>query len=272
MQAVVGRELDRWVSMVFSISVYLQDREMSYATGRDITAEKEREKLLRDAQDFARLALSAVGGVGVWTYDVGTVGTAVSPASALKVEPNRSVWGRQRGGDRQPTLRGRRSNFPVATGECRCGAPGPQQLRPQVRAPHSRTPRPRGSSDPARCACRASGHPARGYLHSRLRGGWRGAMCLRRDGRRGRPRLGRHHPGEAGERSSSATSWDLDTASPSHSLAYHRHTSSIRPLIDHRSFSSHSKTPPSGSDRPVCTKSPNCGYRLSRVATRQALP
>jgi PAS domain S-box-containing protein len=43
---------------------------MTYATGRDVTAEREMEARLHDEQDFARLALSAVGGVGVWTYDV----------------------------------------------------------------------------------------------------------------------------------------------------------------------------------------------------------
>jgi PAS domain S-box-containing protein len=42
----------------------------AYATGRDVTAEREMEARLHDEQDFARLALSAVGGVGVWTYDV----------------------------------------------------------------------------------------------------------------------------------------------------------------------------------------------------------
>ncbi len=41
-----------------------------YASGRDVTHDREREAVLRDTQDFARLALSAVGGVGVWTYDM----------------------------------------------------------------------------------------------------------------------------------------------------------------------------------------------------------
>ena len=40
------------------------------AVGRDITADKERAEALRDLEDFSRLALSAVGGVGVWRYDV----------------------------------------------------------------------------------------------------------------------------------------------------------------------------------------------------------
>ncbi|SDM89229.1 PAS domain S-box-containing protein [Methylobacterium phyllostachyos] len=43
-----------------------------YGSGRDVTAHKEREAVLRDTQDFARLALSAVGGVGAWTYEVAT--------------------------------------------------------------------------------------------------------------------------------------------------------------------------------------------------------
>jgi len=37
--------------------------------GRDVTDERARETALRDSLDFARLALSAVSGVGVWTYD-----------------------------------------------------------------------------------------------------------------------------------------------------------------------------------------------------------
>ena len=39
-----------------------------YCVGRDITDERARETALRDSVDFARLALSAVSGVGVWTY------------------------------------------------------------------------------------------------------------------------------------------------------------------------------------------------------------
>ncbi len=41
-----------------------------YCVGRDITEEREREIALHDSMDFARLALSAVSGVGVWTYEV----------------------------------------------------------------------------------------------------------------------------------------------------------------------------------------------------------
>ena len=40
-----------------------------YTVARDVTEDRRREAILKDAQDFARLALSSVGGVGVWTYD-----------------------------------------------------------------------------------------------------------------------------------------------------------------------------------------------------------
>lgn len=42
----------------------------SNATERDVLAEAEAETALHDSMDFARLALSAVSGVGVWTYEV----------------------------------------------------------------------------------------------------------------------------------------------------------------------------------------------------------
>jgi PAS domain S-box-containing protein len=41
-----------------------------YAVARDITEERARESSLRDFEDFTRLALTAVGGVGVWTQDI----------------------------------------------------------------------------------------------------------------------------------------------------------------------------------------------------------
>ncbi|WPO98366.1 PAS domain-containing protein [Pseudomonas sp. HR96] len=41
-----------------------------YCVARDITEERAREMALHDSMDFARLALSAVRGVGVWTYEV----------------------------------------------------------------------------------------------------------------------------------------------------------------------------------------------------------
>ncbi|WP_174362877.1 PAS domain-containing protein [uncultured Caballeronia sp.] len=46
------------------------NNERMIGTGRDVTEEREREIALRDSMDFARLALSAVSGVGAWTYEV----------------------------------------------------------------------------------------------------------------------------------------------------------------------------------------------------------
>ncbi|WP_186310707.1 PAS domain-containing sensor histidine kinase [Paraburkholderia sp. BCC1886] len=43
-----------------------------FCVARDITQQREHELALKDSLDFARLALSAVSGVGVWTYDVAT--------------------------------------------------------------------------------------------------------------------------------------------------------------------------------------------------------
>ena len=57
----------RWISWVAAS----QDA-MVYASGRDVSQEREREAILRDTQDFARLALSAVGGVGVWIHEAAT--------------------------------------------------------------------------------------------------------------------------------------------------------------------------------------------------------
>ena len=55
----------RWFSWVAAPT-----QQSILATGRHITAQREAEAALRDEQDFARLALAAVGGVGVWTYDI----------------------------------------------------------------------------------------------------------------------------------------------------------------------------------------------------------
>lgn len=41
-----------------------------YAAGRDLMPERQREKALRDAEAFTRLALDSVGGVGVWRADL----------------------------------------------------------------------------------------------------------------------------------------------------------------------------------------------------------
>ena len=80
----------RWISWVAAPA-----GDMTYAIGRDITEEKEREKLLRDAQDFARLALSAVGGVGVWTYDVASDRFSYDAAIATlyAIDPARGAGG-----------------------------------------------------------------------------------------------------------------------------------------------------------------------------------
>ena len=48
----------------------VEESGLLYAVARDITADREKEQQLRDSQDFARLAVSAVGGVGVWTFDI----------------------------------------------------------------------------------------------------------------------------------------------------------------------------------------------------------
>ncbi len=54
----------------FSWTAVAEDN-LLYCVARDITEQRAQELELRDAQDFSRLALSAVGGVGVWTYEVG---------------------------------------------------------------------------------------------------------------------------------------------------------------------------------------------------------
>jgi len=48
----------------------IAEQNLLYCVARDITGERSKERQLQDAQDFSRLALSAVGGVGVWTYEV----------------------------------------------------------------------------------------------------------------------------------------------------------------------------------------------------------
>ncbi|RFU44434.1 PAS domain-containing sensor histidine kinase [Paraburkholderia sp. DHOC27] len=53
----------------FSWSVTLV-RGQIFCAARDITVERRHQLALEDSRDFARLALSAVSGVGVWTYEV----------------------------------------------------------------------------------------------------------------------------------------------------------------------------------------------------------
>ena len=60
-----------WQTIAWSLTP-VPGGERFTAVGRNLTHEREAEAALRDTQDFVRLALSAVGGVGVWTYDVAT--------------------------------------------------------------------------------------------------------------------------------------------------------------------------------------------------------
>lgn len=53
----------------FNWSITWVRRQIFFAA-RDVTAERQRQLALDDSRDFARLALSAVSGVGVWTYEV----------------------------------------------------------------------------------------------------------------------------------------------------------------------------------------------------------
>ncbi len=48
----------------------VEEDGLIYCGARDITEERAREKALNEARDFTRLALGAVGGVGVWIYDI----------------------------------------------------------------------------------------------------------------------------------------------------------------------------------------------------------
>lgn len=60
-----------WKTIGWSLSP-IPGGERFTAIGRNLTHEREAEAALHDTQDFVRLALNAVGGVGVWTYDVRT--------------------------------------------------------------------------------------------------------------------------------------------------------------------------------------------------------
>lgn len=68
------------------------------AIGRDRTHERKAETELRDTQDFVRLALSAVGGVGVWTYNVLSDTFVCDAAIAVLygLDPNRGAQGFKR--------------------------------------------------------------------------------------------------------------------------------------------------------------------------------
>ncbi|BEV10718.1 PAS domain-containing protein [Asticcacaulis sp. DW145] len=47
-----------------------EENGLLYCVARDITEDIRRARELEDSRDFARLALGAVDGIGVWTYDV----------------------------------------------------------------------------------------------------------------------------------------------------------------------------------------------------------
>ena len=54
---------------IFSWTAVEEDG-LLYCTARDVTEIRARDRALRDSQDFTRLALGAVGGIGIWNYDV----------------------------------------------------------------------------------------------------------------------------------------------------------------------------------------------------------
>ena len=66
-----------------------------YAIGRDVTQEWNRAQALHDAEDFARLALRSVGGVGVWTFDASTDRFTCDAAIAdlYGIDPERGAVG-----------------------------------------------------------------------------------------------------------------------------------------------------------------------------------
>ena len=60
-----------WQTIAWSLTS-IPGGERFTAIGRNLTHEREAQAALADTQNFVRLALSVVGGVGVWTYDVRT--------------------------------------------------------------------------------------------------------------------------------------------------------------------------------------------------------
>ena len=86
-----------WHSIAWMLSPEPGGRRFN-GIGRDVTAERTAAATLRDTEDFARLALSAVGGVGVWTYDVASdVFTCDAAISALYgLDPERGAAGLKR--------------------------------------------------------------------------------------------------------------------------------------------------------------------------------
>lgn len=104
-----------------------------FIVARDITELREREIALNDSRDFARLALSAVSGVGAWTYEVASdcffCDAAVS--ELYGIDAKEAARGIRREGFREcPSGRPRR----VAVHDV--GRPRAQR-RSRTRVPHS---------------------------------------------------------------------------------------------------------------------------------------
>jgi len=66
-----------------------------YATGRDLTAERLRDKVVNDHEEFTRLALNSVGGVGAWSADLvqGRYVADVAIANLYGIDPVRAAGG-----------------------------------------------------------------------------------------------------------------------------------------------------------------------------------
>ena len=66
-----------------------------YAAGRDLMPERQREHALRDAEEFTRLALDSVGGVGIWNADLqqGDYVCDAAIADLYGVDPVRGAGG-----------------------------------------------------------------------------------------------------------------------------------------------------------------------------------
>jgi len=66
-----------------------------YAAGRDLTAERLHAKVVSDHEEFTRLALSSVGGVGAWTADLvqGRYVADVAIAKLYGIDPVRAAAG-----------------------------------------------------------------------------------------------------------------------------------------------------------------------------------
>jgi signal transduction histidine kinase len=76
----------------------VEEDGLIYCTARDVTDIRAREQALRDSQDFTRLALGAVGGVGVWVYEIAQDLYFYDPAIAdlYAVDPAKGTTGLSR--------------------------------------------------------------------------------------------------------------------------------------------------------------------------------